>query len=81
MMTSTLNDRRYSAEICRKRGWTVGTKLIGNKFGELTVIEITAIGDREILAKRISDNGQPDFDSESMWNFSYRDWYVFEENK
>ena len=64
------------AEICRERGWVVGTRLVGDEGNGPTIIEITAVGEREILAKPISHNGIPDRAGEGIWSLSYRDWQV-----
>ncbi len=62
---------------CHERGWTVGTRLVGDEGYGPTVIEITAIGASEVLAKTISHDGKPDRDQhESSWVFWCRDWQV-----
>lgn len=58
------------AETCRRNGWTVGTRLVGDEGYGPTTIEITAIGERVLLAKMISPTRQ----SESTWTLAYRDW-------
>lgn len=66
------------ADTARRNGWTVGTRLAGDEgYGE-TIIEITAIGERAVLAKRISQDGRAVADWESMWTFTCRDWRVVE---
>jgi len=66
---------RTEAETCRLNGWKVGTRLAGNEGYGDTVIEITAIGQRRILAKRISHAGKPaPADDEHMWTLRYREW-------
>jgi hypothetical protein len=72
---STLNDSRPAAVICRERGWTAGTRLIGDAGDGLTVIEITAIGELGILAKTITHAGEPEMKLiESAWRLEFRDW-------
>lgn len=67
------------AEKCRKNGWRVGTRLIGDEGYGPTVIEITAIGETRILAKEISHNGKPSDRCEGDWTLSCRDWQALPE--
>ena len=62
------------ADLCRSRGWGPGTRLVGDEGYGPTVIEITAIGERCLLAKLISHNGIPDPCWESLWTLTCRDW-------
>ena len=62
------------ADTARTNGWTVGTRLVGDEGYGPTIIEITAIGEREVLAKRISHNGATVARRETLWTFSCRDW-------
>ena len=64
------------ADKCRRNGWMVGTSLVGDEGYGPTVIEITAIGEKSILAKTISHNGQPPKygSDEAVWTLSCRDW-------
>jgi hypothetical protein len=75
-MGSTLKDYRSAAEICRERGWGPGTRIVGDEGYGPTVIEITAVGHEEILAKTISHNGQPPKweGGETSWVLWCRDW-------
>lgn len=66
----------------RKMGWIVGTILEGDPIirdGKLIeegrVIQITAIGEHSVLAKRI-DKRWP----ESSWGFTSRNWKVKEDH-
>lgn len=65
-------------EVARLKGWSVGTRLIGDEGWGPTIIEITAIGERLVLAKSISQNGVAAEASlgDSSWTFSCRDWQV-----
>lgn len=64
------------AAVARRNGWDVGTRLAGDEgFGD-TVIEITAIGESYVLAKRISHAGKPVAPRECIWTFSCREWRV-----
>lgn len=79
-MRYIVEPHRRPAETCRANGWTVGTRLAGDEgYGE-TVIEITAIGESRILAKVITDNGQPPrlSDNENVWVLWCREWRVVE---
>lgn len=64
------------ADVARLKGWTVGTKLIGDEGWGPTVIKITAIGEEEVLARKLSHNGEPVDCDEGTWEFSCRDWKV-----
>jgi hypothetical protein len=72
--------KHYSsdAEECRQRGFKVGDRLAGNEGYGVTVIEITAIGERSILAKGITHDGKPREVYESSWTLSCRDWELVE---
>lgn len=63
-----------SAELCREKGWQVGDKLVGDEGYGPTVIQITAIGERNVLAKRISHDGEPEDGYENIWTLFCRDW-------
>lgn len=76
MDKTTLNDPREPAEICRERGWVLGTRLVGDEGYGPTVIEITAVGERSILAKTVRHNGQPSIAGEGNWCLWCRDWHV-----
>ena len=62
------------ADKCRRNGWIVGTRLVGDEGYGPTVIELTAIGETHILAKRISHNGKPEDGYEGNWTLDCRDW-------
>lgn len=70
----TKYDPRSAAEICRANGWQPGTRLVGDEGYGPTVIEITAIGEQEIVAKTIVRNGELITVPEGLWSLSYRDW-------
>ncbi len=59
-----------SADKCRANGWTVGTRLVGDEGYGPTTIEITAVGERRILAKELSPRAY----GEMMWTLDRRDW-------
>ena len=62
-MSATLSD----AARCRKNGWKVGD-VLRSLDGKVPAMRITAIGEREILARRL------DGCCESMWCLWYRRW-------
>ena len=68
---SSLND---PASVCRERGWGPGTRLVGDEGYGRTVIEITAVGERQLLAKTISHDGKPVNRPEGEWVLALRDW-------
>ena len=74
-MKSTLEDHREPSEICKERGWKIGTRLVGDEGYGPTVIEITAIGKNSVLAETISHAGKTISGSESSWVFWCRDWH------
>lgn len=75
-MRTTRNDYRRPAIVVREHGWSVGTRLVGDEGNGPTVIEITAVGEENVLAKTISRNGKPSasHDRETLWSLSGRDW-------
>lgn len=62
------------AEFCRHLGWGPGTYLAGDEGYGVTVILITALGERGIFAREISHDGKPSEDREATWTLSMRDW-------
>jgi hypothetical protein len=62
--------RKSDADICRENGWTVGTILEGDEGYGPDQIQITAIGETKILAKRI----RPRECSETSWTLALRNW-------
>lgn len=74
-MASTRHDNRHAAEICREHGWTVGTCLVGDAGYGPTVIQITVLGDRVMLA-RIVRHGclSVGYHDAQAWTLSLRDW-------
>lgn len=66
-------DVKSDADICRENGWVIGTVIEGTESGEgwsyTTRIVITAVGERDILAREVKRGGY-----ESNWTLQYRDW-------
>lgn len=58
------------ADTCRENGWIVGTRLVGDAGRGPETIEITAIGESRILAKRVL----PTEGRETTWTLDVRDW-------
>lgn len=77
-LKTTLNDGRQPAVVAREHGWKVGTKLIAVDNHGPEIIQITALGEDQLLAKSISRNGVAvtDNDSECSWHLDMRDWKV-----
>ena len=63
-----------NAERCRQNGWSQGTRLVGDEGYGPTVIELTAIGERIVLAKMISHNGVETEPYEKVWTLQLRNW-------
>jgi hypothetical protein len=71
---TTLLPGESNADACRRLGFKPGTRIVGNEGHGNTVIEITAIGERSILAKEISHNGEDRDGYESVWSLDFRMW-------
>jgi hypothetical protein len=67
---------KSDADVCRANGWGPGTRLVGDEGYGPTVIEIRYVGERVIVAKAISHDGEPMDVRESVWTLSCRDWRV-----
>ncbi|MDF3308741.1 hypothetical protein P3H15_27360 [Rhodococcus sp. T2V] len=74
---TTTTGYENEADVCRRLGWLPGTRLAGDEGYGVTVIEITALGESKILAKRVSHKGKPVTEErETTWTLSCRDWKV-----
>ena len=62
------------ADLCRSHGWGPGTRLVGDEGYGPTVIEITAVGEKWILAKTLSHRGEQVDPDEGFWTLSCRKW-------
>lgn len=71
---STLLRGESDADACRRLGFKVGTRIAGDEGYGVCIVEITAIGERKILAKEISHKGEPCESSEGIWTLSCRLW-------
>lgn len=78
---STLDSKLPTAELCRANGWGPGSRLVGDEGYGPTVIEITAVGETDILATAVSYDGKPVGRSESIWILSCRDWQPHQSTK
>ena len=78
-LASTRDSHLSSAQLCRERGWTAGTLIEGDEGYGMTVIRITAVGERDILAVAVSHKGvaYPD-PLETTWILQCRDWRTVE---
>lgn len=73
MGTTTI--RENPADTCRRNGWDVGTRLVGDEGYGPTVIRVTAIGESHILAVRESHKGEPEkHPREGLWTLDCREW-------
>jgi len=67
-------------EILNSLGGKLGSKLIGDEGFGPEIIVITAIGEENVLARRLTDtNGNLVNVPESFWTLHYRDWKLLEE--
>lgn len=73
-MKSTKNSTLTEVELCRERGWGVGTMLVGDEGYGPTVIRITALGESKMLACGVSHNGEAVDRGEGTWVLWCRDW-------
>ncbi len=71
----TSHRQQSDAHICRANCWSVGTILEGDEGYGPTRIIITAIGERHILARKLSHNGVETASSESLWTVQAREWH------
>lgn len=72
--TNTKGSKLSSADLCRANGWEPGTLLAGDEGYGQTVIKITSIGERGILARVISHNGEAIQGTENSWALHNRTW-------
>lgn len=71
-MTSTRHDHRKAAE---KHDWTVGTRLVGDAGYGPTIIQISALCDKVMLARIISHGCRTvGYHDAQAWTLSLRDW-------
>ena len=70
----TSHRQQSDAYICRANCWSVGTNLEGDEgFGPTRII-ITAIGERCVLARKLSHNGTETEWQETLWTVQARVW-------
>lgn len=72
--TRELSRGKSDAGVVRARGWGVGTWLAGDEGYGTTIIRITAVGEQNILAKKVSHKGVLVNESEGGWTLRCRDW-------
>jgi len=67
-----------SADLCRKKGWTVGTILESDEGRWPEQVQITAIGEQSVLVKSLDGCWSVEHlwyvGYEHLWNVGYRDW-------
>lgn len=69
-MTNPISD----AARCRKNGWRRGTRLVVKDCFGAVLIEITALGNKLILARPVRYDGEPATGSESIWTLGDSRW-------
>lgn len=69
------------AETCRLNGWGVGTVLAGDEGYGVSEIVLTAIGEDNILARKISHAGESVDETEHSWTLIAREWNKVRERK
>ena len=69
-----MGEYKYDADICRERGWGVGTRLIADEDMRPFVIEITAMGLKHVLAALVERDGTIHASSEGYWSLQWREW-------
>jgi hypothetical protein len=69
-----LGETESYAGFCRRIGLETGDFLIGDEGYGPSVIMLTAIGERAILARCVSNVGKPEDGYESLWALDCRDW-------
>jgi len=75
-LSKTLNP----AQVARAKGWSEGTRIVGDEGHGPTVIEITEMTHTRLFAKRISHNGAPSHTSrDGSWVLYCRDWAEVEQ--
>lgn len=79
-MSGTLGSRLSAADLCRAKGWGVGTRLVGDEGYGPTVIEITALGEASMLARAVFSKGKAVNDREHSYTLSCREWHKVEDH-
>lgn len=73
--TIELSRTMNPADVARAKGWTEGTRIVGDEGYGPTVIEITEVTRSRLFAKRISHNGVPVPErGDNSWVLRCRDW-------
>lgn len=73
--TIELSKTMNPAEVARAKGWSEGTRIVGDEGHGPTVIEITEMTRSRLFAKRISHDGEPaNSDRDNSWVLYCRDW-------
>jgi hypothetical protein len=72
--TRELSIGKSPADVVRAKGWGVGTWLAGDEGFGTTVIRITAVGEQDVLARKVSHKGAAVNEREGSWTLRFRDW-------
>jgi len=70
-----------SAAMCERNGWQAGDTLEGDEGHGPQRIIITAIGENNILARRVPVGDEAIHPFENMWELGHRDWRKIEESE
>lgn len=69
-----LSTDQDEAAVCRRKRWKVGDVLEGREGRSVVRIQLTAIGERWILARAIWRDHRAVSESECQWALTTRDW-------
>jgi len=71
-----VSEYKYDADICRERGWGVGTRLIADEDTDPIEIEITAVGLKLVFAALVYPDvgGEIHPADEGTWTLQCREW-------
>lgn len=64
-------------EKCKRNGWTVGTRLVGDEGHGPEIIEITAISETMVIAKMVQSaryGTSEEIGHENVWSLDNRKW-------
>lgn len=75
--TSTQGSKLSSADLCRANGWNPGILLVGDGGRGGTLIKVTAIGEKAVTARIISQGGESVEGDEAIWDLRNRSWRVY----
>ncbi len=66
-----------SADICRRKGWSAGTMIRGERpGGGRFLLRLTAVGEGHVMAREIGESGR-DVGHEFIYDLRHRHWEVY----